>query len=284
MNSTPNEPPSRPRILVAEDSPLNLQIALKQLEKLGFTAEGVPDGRRALDAVERAVYDIILMDCQMPELNGYEATWQIRDREKRALDSAASPGEAEGQGPKPIYIIAMTANARADNRDKCLAAGMDDYIRKPVELPELESALLRGLQHGNSDTALDGVVDQVVIAGLRQLGVPGKPNPLGGLIDLFFDEAPQRIEELATAIGDNNETSLTRVFSAASALKGSASNLGARSFAALCDEIEQTARVCALSEVQPLIERAREEFARVCEALKAIKKRETGSGAGAGFR
>src|SRR5215471_2124958 len=88
-----------PHVLVAEDSPLNQQVALKQLEKLGCTAEAVSDGSQVLAALGRARFDVILMDCQMPETSGYEATWQIREQEKQ--------GGGEG-GPARIYIIAMT--------------------------------------------------------------------------------------------------------------------------------------------------------------------------------
>jgi CheY-like chemotaxis protein len=262
----PQASASRPvRVLVAEDSPLNQQVALKQLEKLGYPAEGVADGAAAVEAVQRAACDIILMDCQMPELNGYEATWQIRDLEKQ---------QAQAGGPMPhVYIIAMTANTKADNQDKCLQAGMDDYIRKPVQLPELEAALHRGLADRASQQALEAVIDPVVIAGLRQLRTPGKPDPVVELIDLFLEEAPAHLQALETAVAQNDHTSLARTFGAAVRLKGSASNLGARNLAALCDEIEQTARNWSLADdVPPLIERTRQELARVREALEKIKR------------
>ncbi len=263
----PQAPASRPvRVLVAEDSPLNQQVALKQLEKLGYQAEGVGDGTAVLEAVRNTAYDIILMDCQMPELNGYEATWQIRDSE-------AKQARTGGQ-PRRVYIIAMTANTKADNRDKCLQAGMDDYIRKPVQLPELEAALHRGLADRASQNALEAVIDPVVIAGLRQLQTPGKPDPVAELIDLFFQEAPAQLQALESAVAQNDHTSLARTFSAALRLKGSAINLGARNLAALCDEIEQTARNWSLADdVPPLIERTRQELARVREALEKIKQR-----------
>lgn len=256
---------NRVRILVAEDSPLNLQIALRQLEKLGFAAEGVPDGTKVLEAIERKPYDIILMDCQMPELNGYEAAWQIRHREKERAPEA-------GTQHKRVYIIAMTANARADSRDKSLQAGMDDYINKPVELRELEAAMHRGLAADGSRKALDEIVDPVVIAGLRQLAMPGKSDPVSDLVELFLQEAPRQIEALEKAVAENDETSLARTFSAASALKGNASNLGARNLAALCDEIEQTARLWSLIDIPPLMDRARQELSRVKEALETITK------------
>jgi len=262
--------PKSVRILVAEDSPLNQQVALKQLEKLGYQAEGVADGTGVLEAIKHTAYDIILMDCQMPELNGYEATWQIREREKTACD-------AEGTPVRRIYIIAMTANTRADNRQKCIQAGMDDYICKPVELSELEAAVHRGLADRASQKALDDVIDPVVIAGLRQLRMPGKPDPLVELIDLFLQEAPEQILFLETAVAQNDHTSLARTFSAASRLKGSAINLGARILAALCDEIEQTARNWSLADIPPLIDRVRKELDRVRSTLEKIKAQDPGT-------
>ncbi len=260
--------PTPVRVLVAEDSPLNLQIALKQLEKLGFAADGVPDGNKALEALQKTDYDIILMDCQMPELNGYEATWQIRDREReRARDT-------EGKS-KRIYIIAMTANSKSDNRERCREAGMDDYIQKPVGMGELEAALHRGLADRASQKAIEEVIDPVVIAGLRQLRMPEKADPLIEVIDLFNHEAPAQIEAMAAAVAQNDASSLSRLFQATASLNGGASNLGARSLAALCEEIEQTARNWSLSDVPPLIDRAREELIRVQKALELIKRTDT---------
>lgn len=256
--------PKPVRILVAEDSPLNRQIALKQLERLGYEADGVADGLEVLEAVKRITYGIILMDCQMPEMSGYEATFRIREGEKS--------DEGETQKPRRIYIIAMTANAEADNRAKCIEAGMDDYINKPVELPELEAALHRGLADHASQKTLEAVIDPVIIAGLRQLRMPGKPDPLVEIIELFLQEAPAQLKILQAAATDNDYTSLARTISTATSLKGSASNLGARKLAALCDEIEQTAKNWSLAEVLPLVERARKELAHVHAALEKIKQ------------
>ena len=267
MTPTANHPETstlKPvRILVAEDSPLNQQVALKQLERLGYPADGVADGKEVLEAMRRTAYEIILMDCQMPEVSGYEATWEIREAEKKKAQ--------EGNPVRRVYIIAMTANTQADNRDKCAQAGMDDYINKPVQLPELEAALHRGLADRASQKALDEVIDPVIIAGLRQLALPGKPDPLAGLIDLFLKEAPEDIDTVQNAVTQNDATSLSRTFGAVSRLKGSASNLGARNLAALCDEIEQTARNWSLSDVPPLLDLTRQELARVRVALEKIK-------------
>jgi len=266
MSSTADTAPGAgrkpPRILVAEDSPLNAQVVLKQLEKLGYAAEAVPDGNQVIEALGRAEFNIILMDCQMPEMSGYEATWQIREQEK----TRANPEVAN------VYIIAMTANTETDNRDRCRDAGMDDFICKPVQLPELEAALHRALADRASQRALEEVIDPVAIAGLRQLRVPGKPDPLAELIELFLHEAPGQLLTMDQAVACNDAHSMSRTLSAAVGLRGSAGNVGARNLAALCDEIVQAAKLGLLADAVPVLVRAKEEFSRVRDALLKIKK------------
>lgn len=265
--TTPTESSRTPhskqlRILVAEDSPLNAQVALKQLEKLGYAAEAVADGSQVREALERAEFGIVLMDCQMPEVSGYEATWQIREREKEHA--------AEDLPAPHIYIIAMTANTEADNREKCLAAGMDDFIRKPVQLPELEAALHRALADRASAQALEEVIDPVIIASLRQLRLPGQPDPVVELVEMFLHEAAQKLEDMEASVAKNDARSLASFLGAVTSLKGNAGNLGARNLAALCDEIEQAAKNWSLTDALPLVERAREEYRRVRVALMEI--------------
>jgi two-component system, sensor histidine kinase and response regulator len=123
------------RILLAEDNFINQKVALAQLAKLSYKANAVANGSEVLEALDRISYDLILMDCQMPEMDGYAATRAIRIREKNADQSYVKKS--------PIYIIAMTANAMEGEKEKCFAAGMDDYVRKPVRISELEGALQR---------------------------------------------------------------------------------------------------------------------------------------------
>lgn len=255
------------RILVAEDSPLNQQVALKQLERLGYSGSAVSDGAKALEALAQERFDIVLMDCHMPEMDGYEATWQIRNREEQSHRMTGHTTH--------LHIIAMTANTEADSREKCLAAGMDDFIGKPVQLPELDAAIHRALADRAAREAIEEVLDPVILAGLRQLRLPGQPDPLVPLINLFLREAPGHLTDMEGAIKRNDTASLAQTTSAATALMGSSGNVGARSLAALCDEIIQTIRSSLLADALPIIGKARAEFSRVQKALEAVRAEAT---------
>jgi signal transduction histidine kinase/CheY-like chemotaxis protein len=123
------------RVILAEDNPVNQKVALAQLRTLGCQADVAANGLEVLSALERIGYDIVFMDCQMPEMDGYAAAREIRRREQDPV--APSPWRA------PVYIIAMTANAMQGDREKCLAAGMNDYISKPARVPDVQTALDR---------------------------------------------------------------------------------------------------------------------------------------------
>jgi CheY-like chemotaxis protein len=126
--------PKRTRVLLAEDNKINQLVGVKQLQKLGYNVDVAGNGLEAVEAWKRNKYSVILMDCQMPEMDGYEATRKIRQL------------EAEQNSPH-AQIIAMTASVMREDRDLCLAAGMDDYISKPVDTGELKSALEKAAQH-----------------------------------------------------------------------------------------------------------------------------------------
>jgi CheY-like chemotaxis protein len=137
VESRPDEVPSRftGRVLLAEDYPANQRIARWMLEKLGLEVDLAPDGRQALAKLESGTYDAVLMDCQMPELDGYEAT--------RAIRASSGPYQA-------IPVIAMTAAALPSDRDRCLESGMSDYVSKPVQPSELARVLAKWLRAASS--------------------------------------------------------------------------------------------------------------------------------------
>jgi len=250
-------------ILVAEDNTINQRVAIGLLEKLGFRSEAVANGKEVLKAMELVSYDIILMDCQLPELDGYKATMEIRQRER-------SNGST-----RRTYIIAMTAHAVRGAREKCLAAGMDDYISKPVQLTELDAVLQRGinyLQTAVADTngsPQEGVVDPNTIATLRTLRSADRPDPVAELIDLFIRDTPVRIEEMRSAATQYDHA---RLAAAAHNLKGCASSIGAHKMAALCGELEERAESKAIQVATRLLGKVEREFERVRNALEHEKK------------
>jgi CheY-like chemotaxis protein len=256
---TESVPPGKPRILLVEDSPLNQQITLKQLETLGYGADVAGNGLEALAALQHVPYQIVLMDCQMPGMDGYETTWQIRSREKE---------QAQGSTGK-IHIIALTANTGPQDRERCLSSGMDDYVTKPVQLVELEVALQRaGVDPSRAQAAAD-VIDPIIMAGLRQLRKTNQSDPVSELIDLFLRDAPPQFLAIEQAILARN---MSATLDAASSLKGNAANLGARRLTGLCAEIEEQARAGTLEEATPILEQAKAEFTRVQFALERQKK------------
>jgi PAS domain S-box-containing protein len=232
----PGPAPQRARVLVAEDNPVNQQVAMGQLKKLGYTAEAAINGLAVLEMLEHTRYEIILMDCQMPELDGYETTRLIRAR----------PSDYP-----PPYIIAMTAHAMQGDREKCIAAGMNDYISKPVSLDNLAEALARGLPAGPSTTALKiekngadnalarreskSALCKSTLASLRELGSESGAEFFPELLDMFERDAVKHLGGLRSAIAGGQMARLRRE---AHTLKGACLNVGAEKMADFCRELE----------------------------------------------
>jgi two-component system, sensor histidine kinase and response regulator len=254
------------RILLAEDNPVNQRLALRQLAKLGYPSQAVANGLDVLQALEQGDYDIILMDCQMPEMDGREATRQIRQREK----------EGRLRRLKPLYIIALTANALTGDRESCLAAGMDDYISKPVRLHELQEALLRGAnslvarEHSSEITLELPPVNPEVLDTLRSLRLDNEPDPLCELVDLFLQDTPVRLKSIAAAISSANPTQLD---ASAHSLKGSASNLGAAQLAEFSAQLVHLARAGRFHDAELIFQKLTAEFERVRSFLELEKAR-----------
>jgi CheY-like chemotaxis protein/HPt (histidine-containing phosphotransfer) domain-containing protein len=252
--AAPQPNPARPlRILVAEDNAVNRTVALRQLRKLGYSAEAVANGLEAVEAIEQFPYDVVLMDCQMPELDGYEATRRIR-----AL-------EASGHWPRAtrVRIVAMTANAMKGDREKCLAAGMDDYISKPVALAELQRVLEASTPASpTADPASveAPVLNPTLVSELKSLGLPGEADPFVEVMQLFLQDTPERIQTVREALRANDTTQAAKV---AHTLKGSCANVGAERMRRLSSCLERAASEGAVALAEEYLAQIERELAVV---------------------
>ena len=201
------------RVLVAEDHPVNRLLAVRLLERLGCNVDVAANGAEAVAMSAESDYAAIFMDCQMPEVDGYEATARIRRREG-------------GNGHVPI--IAMTANTMEGDRERCLAAGMDDYLPKPVRFEELELALRRATGGDDEVPLIDReLADQVLDEAARD----------AGLLTMFADESRSRLGKLRAAIEDGEADAVRAI---AHSVKGSSASFGATRMAALAAAMEQS--------------------------------------------
>ncbi|HEY2737252.1 MAG TPA: ATP-binding protein, partial [Thermoanaerobaculia bacterium] len=236
------------RILLAEDNTVNQKVALMMLERLGSKADVAADGFEVLAALRRQTYDLVLMDVHMPGMDGLEATRRIH---------------AEWPAGRRPRIVAITANALLGDREACLAAGMDDYLSKPMRIEDLRSVLLHTEGLGDRSPERPGTralptLDPARLEQLRDLEeVTGRPI-VRQIIAVFLAETPKRVEEIRDALAKGDASALTFV---AHSLKGSSGQLGAVRLTALCGELEAGGRsglpahrTAALSEVLTALE------------------------------
>jgi CheY-like chemotaxis protein/HPt (histidine-containing phosphotransfer) domain-containing protein len=262
---------SRLRILVAEDNAVNQKLIVRLLDKLGYRTDVAANGFEVLDAVAAIPYAAVLMDCQMPEMDGYEATRAIRQRETAAL----SIPHLRHPTPVRLPIIAMTANAMQGDREKCLAAGMDDYIPKPINPEALKAALERWTtpratshavsspptpQVPTADTAFD------IEAALAR--VDGDRALLVELVEIFSKEYPTTLAALQAAVATNDSQA---VYHAAHTLKGSVGNFGATAAMEAARTLEMLGRQGELSEATAALAVLEEELGRLHSALESLK-------------
>jgi CheY-like chemotaxis protein/nitrogen-specific signal transduction histidine kinase/HPt (histidine-containing phosphotransfer) domain-containing protein len=242
------------RILLAEDNTMNQKVALRLLEQLGYRADVASNGREAIEALERQPYDVVLMDVQMPELDGLDATREICER----WPEQARP-----------HIVAMTANALPEDREACFAAGMNDYVAKPIRAEELVAALKRAKPLANGEGGSVAVshisLDDAALGSLRDLG---GDEFLGEVIDAFLADAPTLIATLRSSLGEKNSEELRR---AAHTLKSNGATLGADEFAELCRTLEHRAKAGELEGAAELVDRIEQEYRPLEEALSALR-------------
>ncbi len=256
----------RPRILVAEDNVVNQKLAVRMLDRLGYQPDVVSNGQDAVTAFERESYAAIVMDCQMPTMDGYEATRLIRAQEERP---DASRTRAH------IPIIALTANALPGDRERCKAAGMDDYLTKPVKTDDLGLILQRWAPaKAAADVAppapareISKTDARVFDAGAMLANIGGDAELFDQLIRLFLDRHSVMMKEIESAIGQGDAVALER---AAHSLKGTAGNLCAPDVVLLASQLEASGRLGTLTEAPGLLVR----LDRTVQELVAVLSRQ----------
>jgi two-component system, sensor histidine kinase and response regulator len=249
-----------PRLLIVEDNEVNSRLAILLLEKLGYSAELARDGSEAVDRFSSGVYDGILMDCHMPVMDGYEATKTIREIE-------ASPTWLRPRS----RIIAMTANAMTGEKERCLAAGMDDYLAKPLRSASLTEALSQIRAFVPSEIATSqqfwtGQDHQEMQQAIRQLADELTDESAVELVENWLQDTPLRLEELMSLAGGGDQITLKRV---AHSLKGSSSLFGLSRISQLCHEMEQLADLNITPGQTPLATDLFEAFDAAEAALNA---------------
>ena len=241
------------RILLAEDNVMNQKVALRLLERLGYQADVALNGLEAVAALERQLYDVVLMDVQMPELDGLDASRRICDR---------WPQESRPQ------IIAMTANALPEDRQACFAAGMNDYLVKPIRADELAAALKRARPLRDRGAGSGGREMSLEAAALQSLRDLGGAEFLAEVVDVFLADAPALITTLRSSLEGHDTEELRR---AAHTLKSNGSTLGASAFAEACRAVEQYAKDGRLDDVPQLVDRIEEEYRTLEAALASLE-------------
>ncbi|MBI3832208.1 MAG: response regulator [Planctomycetes bacterium] len=256
-------PARHERILLVEDNLVNQTVAVGLLQRLGFHPDLAADGVQALRLLGRQSYDLVFMDCQMPGMNGYDATHELRRRE--------APGHH-------TVVVAMTAHAMAGDREKCLEAGMDDYLAKPIELDTLRSILAHWLPErlGDSESIMPNPAAREITLDPERIELyrhmknptPEFPTMLDKLVHMYLSETRLAMKELSRSLerGDLENLAIR-----AHNLKGSSGTLGANRMKCLADEVCKAARGGKPDDIPTLIEYMKTEFEQVRARMEALR-------------
>jgi CheY-like chemotaxis protein/HPt (histidine-containing phosphotransfer) domain-containing protein len=264
------EPPSSAavvfdaHVLLVEDNLINQDVCRQMLRIMQCRVDMAENGREAVSAAVSKRYDLILMDCHMPEMDGFTATREIRGNEAR-------------EGKERVPIIALTGDVKVGTREQCQAVGMDDYLSKPFYMDSLQEVMgkflksragvyekteggceLEGLFQGKS------LLDQARLDMIRSLQRPGRPNVLRKIIDLFGQNSPVLLRTIRDAVSSEDSVLLQE---AAHSLKTASANLGAVTLAAICKELEETGRQKKAAAAGELLVRLEESFQEALAAL-----------------
>jgi len=256
----PGKQSAKARILLAEDNVTNQLVALKILERYGYRVDAVADGKEVLDALSRLPYDLVLMDCQMPEMDGFEATRTIRRN--------------EGKG-KHIPVIAMTASALQGDRERCLEAGMDDYLSKPVEPARLATVVeqwLGKVEQGLGVQELDAAgVEETPLTVFDRAGFFSRAmddEELASLlVQTFLTDAPVQIEALTTALAAGETRQAEKL---AHRLRGATANMGAEALREQARMMEEAGKAENLAGMKLILPEFITQYELLKDALKAF--------------
>jgi CheY-like chemotaxis protein/anti-sigma regulatory factor (Ser/Thr protein kinase) len=259
-------------ILLAEDNPVNREVTLSMLEAFKCKTDVAENGSQAVKKISDKSYDMVLMDCHMPEMDGFEAILQIRKNE-----------QIKGNIHR-IPIIAMTANVQKGIQDDCNAAGMDGYISKPFKMEHLESVLHQWINtdRKKNDTRIQSttvplksrhteipkkeeILEKEALAKIRALQREGAPDIASKVIGLYLESSPGLIQSINESVRQGNSALL---YEAAHSLKSSSANLGAMRMAAICKELENMAKNTRLTDATSLINAVGAEYEQVTNALQ----------------
>ena len=270
------------RVLVAEDNPVNQQVALAMLESLGLHCHLADNGRLAIKRLQREAFDLVLMDCQMPKMDGFEATAEIRAR------------QGDGRLRRRLPIVALTANAVAGDRERRLAAGMNDYLSKPFSRERLLATLQRWLPLATTATQIapapsatpvakpiakpvtpaqttalsgGGQINPRALDTIRRLPGPNAAALVNEVVGAYLADTPRRLAQMHAAAAAGDAEALRKT---AHALKSSSANVGAEQLARLCRELETLTRKEAVDGAKPLLEVVEFEIPRVLALLATI--------------
>ncbi len=245
----------RGHILVVEDNTVNQKVVLHMLAKMGHRADAVGNGLEAVRALESIRYDLVLMDCQMPEMDGYDATREIRSEQSRVLDHR-------------IPIIALTAGALQEDRERVLAAGMDDYLSKPINMGALADTVARWLGRDTGGKAVPELPVSDSVAVFDREGALERMNEDEDLLKLivaaFLEDMPGHIASLKAALDQSGNVVLY-----AHSIKGAAANVGAEALRSVAARLEEAARQGLLDQVRAGLPELDRRFAEFCRAVES---------------
>jgi len=240
------------------------EVALGILQIQGYNVSVVNNGREALEAHAQGDFDLILMDCHMPEMDGFEATKKIRERERQA-------------DARPVPIIALTANAMTQDREECLNAGMDDHLSKPFSMQTMKDVLARWMPQAASSAQSAAaelaaratakaaqVLDRRTLDELRTLLTDGKAEVLTRVIHVYLAESPKLVQALKQAVGADDAR---QIATCAHSLKSCSANVGAKMLSRYCEDLEASARHAETKEAGKLFGKIESEHGCVQTAL-----------------